>query len=493
MLGNNRSRSTRTWIGSLSVAILVLALGVASIASAEGSSKAMGNGKEKVEESRPPVAPVANCEKERPAIATGARGVPVSPQPETAPIPCESVIGTSSEAADVGVEEPGSVFFAPLLLNTSTPPENVRQGPEEVVRTTNGGKSWTGLSSGGPTTGGLAPPWMSVDSATHRIWFVTPIMVAQEEACGARISWSDDGGNTWSTNPHVSCPGEGAEKLLEGPAPKGSAKPKGYEHVVYYCANEHDSKPLPIYCYKSLNGGKSFSELSAHPDPTPPPGCAPAHPARVGVVGPEGYLYFPTNLCGSVGVSVSKNEGKTWHNIPTGTTGITDNMYVSSIASDTEGNLFMTFLGPENLPQLIISRDHGQHWTKPIGAFAPNLTGAMRISITANRPGEVALAYLGTTDGQDYNGYITESQDVLEGSRVFWSQSVNNPTGPLVYGSNKTGFGNRLLYATDALSPDGTAWAGFHCAMTSICPGQRLGIAGSLRWRPEPSKSQTRK
>jgi hypothetical protein len=483
-------RTSRRRNGALAASLFIALLASALAAGLAGAAKPST---ESFTEAKPPVAPVANCDKARPAIATRARGVALSPQPTPAPIPCESVIGTSSEAADVGVVEPKSVFFAPLLLNTATPPENVRQGPEEVVRTTDGGKSWTGLSSGGPTTGGLAPPWMSVDPETHRIWFVTPIMTAPEEACGARVSWSDDSGATWSTNPHVACPGEGAEKLLEGPAPRGSAKPKGYAHVVYYCANQNDGKPLPIYCYKSLDGGKKFSELTAHPDPTPPPGCAPAHPARVGVVGPEGYLYFPSNLCGSLGVSVSKDEGKTWHNIPTGITGIADNMYVSSIASDSEGNLYLSYLGPEGLPQVTYSRDQGKQWSKPIGAFAPGLTSAMRVAITANRPGEIALAYLGSSDGQNYNGYITESQNVLQGSRVFWSQSVNDPSGPLVYGSTKTGFGNRLLYATDALSPDGTAWAGFHCAMTSICPGQRLGIAGALRWRPEPKTTNPKK
>lgn len=476
-ISRRRGRSRLVRAGLPLAAVLASALVASPTAGATKPPKPVTTG------TKPPAAPVANCDRSRPAIASEAGGQEISPQPSSAPIPCESVIGTSSESADVGVVDPKTVLFAPLLLNTATPPENVRQGPEEVVRTNNGGHTWKRLSSGGPTTGGLAPPWMSVDPETHRIWFVTPIMTAPEEACGARISWSDDSGSTWATNPHVACPGEGAEKLLEGPAPEGGAQPSGYPHVVYYCANQNDGKPLPIYCFKSLDGGKTFTELAAHPDPPIPPGCVPSHPARVGVVGPEGYLYFPTNLCGNLGVTVSKDEGQTWQNIPTGVTGVTDNMYVSSIAADTEGNLYLSYLGPEGLPQLILSQDHGLQWTAPVGAYAPGLKKAMRVSITANRPGEIALAYLGTTDGQDYNGYITESQNALESPQVFWSQSVNDPSDPLVYGSNVTGFGNRLLYATDALSPDGTAWAGFHCAMTSACPGERLGIAGALRWR----------
>jgi hypothetical protein len=180
--------------------------------------------------------------------------------------------------------------------------------------------TWTGLTSGGPTTGGLVPPWMSIAPQTNRIWFATAIAsgVPVPSACDARISWSDDGGKHWQTNPLVGCPGEGAEKVLEEPAPAGAARPSGYRHVVYYCVNYTDSLSLPLYCYKSLDGGQTFSFTGGFPDPAPPPGRIDyKHRARAGIVGPDGVLYFPTNLCGSLGVAVSSNEGASWHDIPT--------------------------------------------------------------------------------------------------------------------------------------------------------------------------------
>lgn len=423
------------------------------------------------------------CDPTRPAVATYANGVTLTHQPARAPIPCQTVVGTTSEAADVGVLPSGSIFYAPLLLNNSAPPQNTLQGPEQVVRSGNDGATWTGLGSGGPTTGGLVPPWMSIDPHTHRIWFATAIAsgVAVPSACGARISWSDDGGNHWQTNPLVGCPAEGAEKVLEGPAPARGAQPHGYPHVVYYCANAADATSLPVYCYKSLDGGGTFTFTGGHPDPAPPPGCTNyQHRARTGIVGNDGVLYFPTILCGSLGVAVSNDEGATWHDIPTGITGVTDNLYVASITQDSAGNLYIAYLGPNGLPQLTISRSHGTSWSKPITVTAPGLTTSMRVAITASRPGEVALAYLGTTDGQNYNGYITETRDALARHPVFWSASVNNPSAPLVYGANATTFGNRLLYATDVLTPDGTVLAGFHCAQTTACPGQRLGVVGRL-------------
>jgi hypothetical protein len=188
-------------------------------------------------------------------------------------------------------------------------------------------------------------------------------------------------------------------------------------------------------------------------------------------------------LCGSLGVAVSSDEGASWHNIPTGITGVTDNMYVASIASDFDGNLYIAYLGANGLPQLTISRDHGESWSSPITVSAPRLTKSLRVAITAGRGGEIALAYLGSSDGQNYSGYITESLEVLARRPVFWSASVNDPASPLAYGSNPTTFGNRLLYATDVLTPSGSVWAGFHCAETTSCPGERVGIVGSLAWR----------
>ena len=149
---------------------------------------------------------------------------------------------------------------------------------------------------------------MSVDPHTSRIWFATTL----PSLCGARISWSDDDGDHWKTNPSVGCPAQGGEKLLEGPAPAAGAKPVGYPHVVYYCANTIDIAASNLWCYKSLDGGATFNFVGSFPDPTPPAGCSERHPSRPGVVGPDGVLYFPTTLCGALGIAISPDEGTTW-------------------------------------------------------------------------------------------------------------------------------------------------------------------------------------
>ena len=110
---------------------------------------------------------------------------------------------------------------------------------------------------GGPTTGGLVPPWMSIDPDTSRIWFATTL----PSLCGARISWSDDDGDHWQTNPSVGCPAQGGEKLLEGPPPPSGPSPAGYPHVVYYCANTIDiARQQPVV----LQVARRWPELRLH-------------------------------------------------------------------------------------------------------------------------------------------------------------------------------------------------------------------------------------
>jgi len=415
------------------------------------------------------------CSPNRPAVAHFGGGTRVAGRRHSAPVPCATFVGTTSEAASVGVTRRGSVFYAPLLENTSPPPQNTVQGPEWVVRSRNLGRSWTRLGSGGPRTAGLVPPWMSIDRQTSRIWFTTTLPAL----CGAQVSWSDDDGKRWRTGAGVPCPSQGGEKLLEGPAPRGGAKPHGYPHVVYYCANTIDTSASNLWCYRSLNGGKTFKPTGAFSDPPQPPGCAERHPSRPGVVGSDGSLYFPTILCGTLGVAISRDEGATWRFRSDVARGLAD-IYTTGTAADQHGGLYFAYRGPRDLPYLTTSSDHGATWSKPIMVAAPGVRAVRRVAVAVRRRGEVALAYAGTTDGARFNGYITVSRDVLAHRPRFWSASVNKPSAPLLNAADPETFGDRFFYGGVAIGPDGTAWAGFHCARTKACPGRRVGVVGRL-------------
>jgi hypothetical protein len=396
-------------------------------------------------------------------------------------------VGQTAESATIGVTRSGAIMYAPRIDNTSTPPQNVVQGPEFVVRSRNRGAMWTALSSGGPTTGGLVPPWMDVDPQTSRVWFLTTLPTL----CGARISWSDDGGGHWHTNAKVGCPGQGGEKVLEGPAPRGGARPHGYAHVVYYCANGGlDTGPTTLACYKSLDGGRTFHPTGGIPDPPGKAGaCGVNHVARPGVAGPDGNLYFSLNLCGNLGTAISRDEGVTWQRRLIARTSIRD-VYTSSVATDSSGNVYVAWLagkgpssggnGGSGLPYLVISHDHGRTWSKPLMIAAPGVKSALHEAIAATGTGHIAISYLGSNHGANFSGYITESSNALARRPVFWSAPVNNPARPLISGTRPQTFGDRLFLITDTFGPDGIPWAAFHCAYESACPNERVGVVGRL-------------
>lgn len=435
------------------------------------------------------------CDRSRPAVAHYAGGIRLHTQParQTRPIPCLTFVGRTVEAADVGISRTGAVFYAPRTDNTATPPLNVQEGPEFVVRSRNLGASWTALKSGGPTTGGLVPPWMHVDPQTSRIWFLTAIKTT---LCGARISWSDNDGRSWHTNPLAGCQpqSQGGEKLMEGPAPRGAAKPHGYRHVVYYCGNGGlDTTATYLSCYRSLDGGRTFSPTAGTPDPPGSAGkCGVNHVARPGNVGADGDLYFPLNLCGNLGIAISRDEGATWQRKMIARTSLQD-VYTTGTAVDSRGNFYIAWIagpstyppnvGRRGLPYVIISRDHGRRWSKPMMVAAPGVRQAEHAAIAATGSGHIAIAYDGSTStnpNTNFNGYITETDNALARRPVFFSASVNRPGRPLYPGSHIENFGDRQFYIGAAFAPDGTPWAGFHCAGEPSCPGQRTGVAARL-------------
>jgi hypothetical protein len=409
-----------------------------------------------------------------------------------------TLVGRAVESATIGVTRSGTVFFAPRDDNSSPPPQNTLQGPEFVVRSQNLGKTWTAVNSGGTTTGGLVPPWMSVDPVTSRVWFLTTLPGLE----GARLSWSDDDGRHWRTNPAVGCRGpgatmclgEGSEKVLEGPTPRGGAKPRGYPHVVYYCGNGGlDTVPTTLACYRSLNGGSTFSRTAGVPDPPARAGaCGVDHVARPGVAGPDGDLYFPLDLCGDLGIAISRDEGATWHRRMIARTRIRD-LYTTSVATDSAGDVYVAWLastgtaGPgvsgRGLPFVIFSRNHGRTWSKPMMVGAPGVRQALHVAVTAADPGHVAISYLGSRSGAadaGFSGYLTESFDALARRPVFWSAVVNRPADPLYPGAHRETFGDRLFFIADAFGPDGTPWAAFHCLDEPSCPSGRIGVAARL-------------
>lgn len=438
------------------------------------------------------------CARSRPAVAFRVGGRRLWRQPATRHVPCLEVINQrTSESADVDVLPNGTVLYAPLVPNTYPPPLDDR-GPAEIAASADGGLHWRTVVPGDQNHILDVPPWMSVDAHTHRIWFATVL----PPLCGAEISWSDDGGRQWQTNPAVGCPAMGSEAVLEGLPPRGGAKPTGYPHVVYYCANANDLSASTLWCYRSLDGGSSFTLTGSFPDPPPSAGCQTEHPARPGAVGTEGYLYFPVFRCGQLAMAISRDEGASWHRVPIGRYNVAD-LYTTSVSVDPAGNIYLAWIegtgsgsGPSSgggpnprtegiqgsgMPFLSISRDHGRHWSKPVSIAPPGVKDAAMIAIASHGIGQLAVSYLANTNGRPLvDGWLSESRDALRSHAVWWAAPLNDPATPLIDTRTSTTFGNRLFFNTDNFSAQGVPWAAFHCAFTAACPNERIGVVGRL-------------
>jgi hypothetical protein len=436
-----------------------------------------------------PSAARVGCDSTRPAVAHFSNAAPAHVR-TAAPIPCTTTVGPSNETALVGVTSAGAVFYAPLI-GSPAPGTDGWSPPcptnELVGRSTNLGKTWTQLDPAGPRTSGCAPAMLTVDPQTSRVWF--PTSLALSGVCGAHILWSDDGGGSWVKGSDIPCPGQGGQKLLEGPPPSAGPRPVGYPHVVYWCANAADGLTVQVLeCYKSLDGGKTFSAVFAdpeggggaggHPDPDLAPGCA-NQTARPGGVTARGVLVFPTIECGVLGAAISRDEGATWQFVSNVATGVEDVMPTSS-AVDRAGNVYFAYRNADGLPYLVVSKDDGAHWGAPMMVAPPGVKKIQRVAVSAGKRGEVVLAYLGTASSPLASGYITESSNVLSAKPLFWSASVNAPSRPLINVLTPPSFSDRFFYLSAAIGPDGTPWAGFQCASTDACQGQRIGIVGRL-------------
>jgi len=450
--------------------------------------------------------PGPGCDPARPAVAHYAGGVLVKAAPggrdadpaaaqqnaARAPIPCAVVVGPSTETANIGVTANGTVFYAPLASFTSLPVAPAT--PSMVARSTDNGANWDVLDPASTPEHNTLVPWLDVDPQTSRVWYATLGQDASTCPSGtfAHISWSDDDGKTWHNPAEQDCRQlQGGMSVVEGPAPAGSPKPVGYPHVIYQCGNVTDgASPLSVHCWKSLDGGDTWSYVAG---PNNAANCADERP-RGRAVGPDGTFYMSIQCDGELEIAVSHNEGASWQVRPVAA-GSIDRLDVSSITTDKAGNVYIVWVaggtgGAAGVPALgrpymTVSPNGGITWSKPVVVSAPGVKDVTEDAVTAGTRGHVAISYLGTTDGENFDGYVTESWQANEANPVFWSAPVNNPGQPLMTGAVATSavHGDRMWFITVAFGPGGTPWTAFHCAGTTACP-LRDGVAGRLVGQP---------
>lgn len=384
-------------------------------------------------------------------------------------------------------------IFTVALYNASQPtPAQV-----EVIRSVNGGSAWQAVSpqiASQKTHPVSIDPYIYVDDVTQRIFTIDLTM-----ACSI-LSFTDNEGENWQSNPFgCGVPLNDHQTLFTGPPIESPTV--GYPNIVYYCFNNIVSSS----CTKSLDGGVTFV-------PTGAPAFSAANGSRFcggltghGVAGRDGSIYLPRQYCAATMLAFSRDEGRTWtqvdvtdgkHETATGpSSGITMiNGADPSVAVDEKGNLYYVFIdSKDRLPYLVISRDRGETWGKPMQIGPPALKESNLPAIEVGAPGKIAIAYMGSENSPGppfndsyasvtWNGYITVSATALERDPLFYSATINPKDDPLHPGRCGPGRCGSILDFLDVeIDSRGVAWASMVDACGRECSGltsQGLSDAG---------------
>ncbi|MGH2806054.1 MAG: sialidase family protein [Actinomycetota bacterium] len=418
------------------------------------------------------------------AVAHYAGGKPIQARGIASKAPEADLYQTGYDAVEpsLGITKDGQVFY------TAAGTRN------EVVTTKDDGKTWKVVS---PKLGDRnihaisLDPYIWVDEDTGRVYTIDLLV-----ACSL-MSFSDDRGKSWTTNP-LACgrPVNDHQTLFGGPPV--SSPTVGYPNVIYYCWNDVATSS----CGKSLDGGITWSVTGSpvfHPGDGTEGQNEPRHCGGLhghGVVGRDGTVYLPRELCEEPWLGISRDEGATW-----------DHVRVSpktavwgpdpSVAVDNKGNIYYLWLDEKRMPYISYSRNGGKSWSEPLMLAYPGVTEGVLATLDVGAPGKIAVAYYGTDqvsgpiDKRKYplsvtwNGYITMTANLFEDDPVFYSGIVNDERYPMAKGE----CGPRRCqegydFIDVVISPkDGTPWAAFADSCVAVCENLTIGntgIAGRL-------------
>ena len=394
--------------------------------------------------------------------------------------------GLTSGEPTVGVTNDGAIFTPAFVTNTRV----------EVMRSTDQGKTWETASpniAGRNTHVLTLDPYVYVDNRLSDKDSSRVFTIDLTVDCSI-LSFSDDSGETWTTNP-LACgrPVNDHQTLFVGPP--ASSPTIGYENIVYYCWNDVASSA----CSKSLDGGLTFH-------PTGTPAFAGVDPENEGFslcgglhghgfVDSKGNVYLPRGYCGKAKLAISRDEGRTWevHRVDGGAMeGDAD----PSVAVDEKGNIYYLFIGSDRMPYLTVSKNDGKKWSKPIAVAPPGVNEANLPSIDVGDPGKIAFLYMGSKNSpnkprfgkgcqgecpstEDYkdttwDAYMTVSYDALDANPTFYTTTANNPKDPLLRGTCGPGrCSGRIPGILDFLDliidPEGQPWAALVDECVLIC------------------------
>jgi hypothetical protein len=532
-----------TW----SVAAVLIALGLGLVVAPVVAASAAGP------------SPAAGCDAPAPVVAHRAGGTILSPPPTQGPVACTTTTGFAAAESHIAVGNNGTVIYTPAVLPSGAvgtgegppvvPSTQANATPAGLAVTTDNGAHWSLVRpfnlTWNPTDHGDY-----VDAATGRFFYedygpipFVPALGANQEG-PAHMMWTDDF-RTWhhTTISNLVLPEN--PRFTSARAPSGRPSPVGYADIVYFCANSNVGFTSPAilgrYCFKSLDGGTSWTQTSQLFSSIIPrhAECGQSGENVTAIDGyyPEpasdGSLYVLVACGGKTYLARSTDEGTSFPIIHSKTGPLTLAVPIDAITAlgsgpqlriDSSDNFYLVYpqLNGSTVTKLFlrISADRGVSWSKPLDITVPGVTAILRWAVAERGSGHLEVAAVAHRAGQTtWDGYVTVTRTALDvltpgGQPLLWSADVT--PRPLLYADHITGagyivgqgeisvplpfplgiqpIGGAVSAGNDfmgaAIGPDATAWASFNqdCGPTPGSTGcqadsdQTRGVVGRLVW-----------
>lgn len=374
-------------------------------------------------------------------------------------------VGREAAEPTIGVDKKNRAYYAAATFD----------GPgglahTELLRSRNNGRSWKNVTPEavpGQELPVTLDPYVYVEEDSDRL-FNLDLYVAS-----GFLSFSDDGGKTYTTNPLSSGPNpvNDHQTLFAGPAPEGSLlqpTDPNFPELLYYCFN----RVTDSSCSRSIDGGVTFqnSGAVAYPGVEPKEGgafCGGLH----GHVSTDrdGNVFLPKGHCGRPYMSVSMDAGITWkRGRVSDRIDMPDNQ--AATATDRDGNVYYVWYDSTyRLPWLSVSRDHGLpgSWGDPIMIAPPGVREVQWPTIAAAGPGNVVITFPGTNEADQsdltraWDYHVVTSTNMLRANPTFVSNISNPADDPVHRGDCPGRCGNMLDFLDVIVSPAGKhpAWA----------------------------------
>ncbi|HVL48062.1 MAG TPA: sialidase family protein [Candidatus Thermoplasmatota archaeon] len=372
-----------------------------------------------------------------PLLAPGANGSALF---DVAPSLLHVSVGVPGAEPSIGVTSNGMIFFQGIGGEGPTGMQPA------TMRSVDGGRTWKNVIQLPATMPISLDPLLWVDPDTDRV-FVNHLYVG----C-SWLSWSDDFGGSWTTNP-LACGNtlNDHQKIATGKF-KTLPNPGVYKNVVYYGYNQIGGNPATgaSRVSASLDGGLTWpinSKAVEHGT------CSGGLHGRLRTDS-EGNVYLPKRDCGGVVLAVSKDNALTWTQTKLGEdVGSARFRKNPDLAIDRENNLYMVWPGDDNRLYLSVSRDRGATWSnESLLASPPSVTTTTMPAIVAGDAGRIAFAYYGVENGNGkspecvgdettWNVYVSWSLDALSENPRFVTTTANDPADPVQVGGISTNSG----------------------------------------------------